>query len=141
MAKENNDTVYPPFRRMERLSRQVPRLVFRPPNTQAARNPFFRKRPDHLKHEMFKRIEHDNESVLDIGMGSGNFDLPLARRLKNGMMYCLDFLPEMTDRRQAMARRRAAHERIRMLDVDAGTTGLPDWPVEKIARKSSGPVR
>ncbi len=83
-----------------------------------------------FKREMFKRIRHGDETVLDIGAGSGNFSLPIARRLKNGIMYCLDSSPEMTDRLQSMARRHASHDRIRVLNLDAGATGLADNSID-----------
>ncbi|HNV69012.1 MAG TPA: class I SAM-dependent methyltransferase [Candidatus Ozemobacteraceae bacterium] len=83
-----------------------------------------------FKRELIRRVRHGNERVLDVGAGSGNFSLPIARRLKGGTIYCLDSSIEMTDRLQAIAARQAVRERIEVLNCDAGQTGLPDQSID-----------
>jgi ubiquinone/menaquinone biosynthesis C-methylase UbiE len=85
-----------------------------------------------FRREMAKRIRNGNEIVLDIGSGSGNFSLPIARKMKQGKVICLDLSTEMTDSLQAKAVRQSLRDRIRILTCDARETTLEDNSVDWI---------
>mgnify|MGYP001576223101 FL=1 len=83
-----------------------------------------------FKKESARRIRHGNEMVLDIGSGSGNFSLPIARKMKQGKVCCLDLSLEMTDFLQMKARHKSLQNAIRILNCDASETGLDDSSID-----------
>lgn len=83
-----------------------------------------------FKRESSRRIRHGNEMILDIGAGSGNFSLPIARKLKQGKIYCLDLSSEMTDFLQKKAKQKSLQNAIRVLNCDAAATGLEDCSID-----------
>lgn len=83
-----------------------------------------------FKRERARRIRNGNEMVLDIGAGSGNFSLPIAKKMKQGKVYCLDLSSEMTDFLQKKARQNSLQEVIRILHNDASATGLDDGSID-----------
>ena len=85
-----------------------------------------------FKRELARRIRHGDETVLDIGSGSGNFSLPIAEQMKNGQVFCLDLSTEMTDSLQAKAGKKSLQNRIHVLNRDAGETGLDTGSVDWI---------
>lgn len=86
-----------------------------------------------FKRELFRRIKHGDENVLDIGAGSGNFSLPIAKKMKQGKVISLDLSTEMTDYLQAKAKQNSLQDRIVVLNRHAEETGLEndsvDWVV------------
>ncbi len=85
-----------------------------------------------LKREISKRIKTGDETVLDIGAGSGNFSIILAKKLRSGKVISLDLSTEMTDFLMAKARKKSLQDRILVLNRDAGATGLENVSVDWI---------
>lgn len=86
-----------------------------------------------FKRERARRLPHGNEQVLDIGSGSGNFSIPIARRLRQGTVFCLDVSATMNDMLLRVATKHGVRDRINILHADAAATTLPpdsiDWIV------------
>lgn len=76
--------------------------------------------------ELITQISTGNEQILDLGAGSGNFSLPIARKLKDGMVTCLDSSIEMTDHLVAMAQKENLQNKIKIINGNAMQLELED---------------
>jgi ubiquinone/menaquinone biosynthesis C-methylase UbiE len=85
-----------------------------------------------FKRELSRRIKTGNEMVLDIGSGSGNFSLPIAKKLTQGKVICLDLSAEMTNCLKAKAAKLSVLDRIQVLTADACETSLDNGSVDWI---------
>ncbi len=83
-----------------------------------------------FRRERQRRIRTGDECVVDLGAGSGNLTLPIARKLRHGQVIGIDPATEMTDFLGNHARRVGLHERVRIVNGDATHTGLADASVD-----------
>jgi ubiquinone/menaquinone biosynthesis C-methylase UbiE len=73
-----------------------------------------------------------NETVLDVGAGSGFFSIPVAQKLKTGSVVCLDLSPEMLARLQKKVERLGLTDRVRIAQSEASSSGLPGESVDVV---------
>ncbi len=65
-----------------------------------------------------------DETILDVGCGSGGLSLPLARKLKGGRVICLDLSDEMLAGLKSRARKAGLENRIQIIKAPASKSGL-----------------
>jgi len=71
-----------------------------------------------------------DETVLDIGAGTGRFSLAMAERLSTGKVICLDISEVMLEYIGRKAEKLGLRDRIQILNADASSTGLNDASVD-----------
>jgi ubiquinone/menaquinone biosynthesis C-methylase UbiE len=71
-----------------------------------------------------------DETILDIGAGTGRFSLPMAKRLSTGKIICLDISELMLEYLSQKAEKLGLRGRIQMLNADASSTGLDDGSID-----------
>lgn len=67
---------------------------------------------------------HGNESVLDIGAGSGYYSLRIAKKLTDGKVYCLDASGDMLSILTKKATKRGLNDHVIPITGDATSSGL-----------------
>lgn len=65
-----------------------------------------------------------DETILDVGCGSGGLSLPLARKLEGGSVICLDLSDEMLARLKSRALKAGLENRIHIVKGPASRSGL-----------------
>ncbi|OFW60958.1 MAG: hypothetical protein A2W01_12365 [Candidatus Solincola sediminis] len=65
-----------------------------------------------------------DETILDVGSGSGGLSIPLAKRLSSGQVICLDLSDEMLARLESRAQKAGLERRIKIVRAPASQTGL-----------------
>jgi len=76
------------------------------------------------------RIAQGNETVLDVGAGSGHYSLVLAKNLSAGKVICLDLSEEMLGHLERKAEQQGLRDRIRILKASAASSGLEPESVD-----------
>lgn len=84
-----------------------------------------------LLNEVYQLI-HGNEVILDVGAGSGYFSLPIAKKLTNGKVICLDLSEVMLQRLEQKADKKNLKDRIQILKVEATDSGLESESMDLI---------
>ena len=74
--------------------------------------------------EVFTCIPEGNETVLDLGAGSGYFSLKIAEKLPEGKVVCVDLSDEMLAILRKRANRKGIAKNIRIVKADASSTGI-----------------
>jgi ubiquinone/menaquinone biosynthesis C-methylase UbiE len=82
--------------------------------------------------ETIKSKVNKDDTVLDLGAGTGYFTLAVAPMLETGKVIALDLSPEMLGSLIRSARKKRLTGRIEMVVGDATRTGLPDSSVDLI---------
>lgn len=80
----------------------------------------------------FSRIIRGNEVVLDVGVGTGRFSLPMAKSLSAGKVICLDISEVMLGYLVRKAEKEGLEDRIQILNTEASSTGLDDESVDLV---------
>ncbi len=78
----------------------------------------------HLHKEIAKQITNGDEKILDVGAGSGNFSIPIAKQLSQGKVYCLDLSDVMLSHLDHRARKASLEDKIEIIKDDATKSGL-----------------
>jgi ubiquinone/menaquinone biosynthesis C-methylase UbiE len=71
-----------------------------------------------------------DETILDIGAGTGRFSLPMAKRLSTGKIICLDISELMLEYLGQKAEKMGLRGRIQILNTDASSTGLDNGSID-----------
>jgi ubiquinone/menaquinone biosynthesis C-methylase UbiE len=71
-----------------------------------------------------------NETILDIGAGTGRFSLPTAKTLSRGKVICLDISEVMLEYLGQKAEKLGLIDRILILNADASSTGLDNESID-----------
>ncbi len=77
----------------------------------------------------FQSLRKD-DTVLDVGAGTGYFSLAVARRVKDGKVIALDSSTDMLNRLSRRAIEQGVADRIEVRQGDAADTGLPEGSVD-----------
>ncbi len=76
--------------------------------------------------EIGGRCPDGDETVLDLGAGSGYFSLKIARKLVGGKVVCVDLSEEMLGILRGRAKRKGLENKIEVVRAHAASTGLED---------------
>ena len=79
-----------------------------------------------FNNELEKQISTGSELIVDIGGGSGNFSIPIAKKLTSGKITCIDPSSEMTDHLLLQAKELALEKVVEIKNLSALETGFPD---------------
>ena len=82
--------------------------------------------------EVSKIITTGNETVLDVGAGSGFYSLRIAKKLRSGLVICLDLSKEMLVHLEKKALKKGLTGRIKILQSPAGSMELADGSVDLV---------
>lgn len=82
--------------------------------------------------EVSKIITTGHETVLDVGAGSGFYSLRIAKKLRSGLVICLDLSKEMLVILEKKALKKGLTGRIKILQSSAGSMGLADGSVDLV---------
>ncbi|HLE12177.1 MAG: hypothetical protein A2504_13590 [Bdellovibrionales bacterium RIFOXYD12_FULL_39_22] len=80
--------------------------------------------------QLEKNIKTGNETILDVAAGSGNFSIPIARRLQNGKVICIDRSKEMCHYLAKRATKEALLSRIEIINHDILEDGPQDNSID-----------
>lgn len=80
--------------------------------------------------EVSSLIQSGDETVLDVGAGSGYFSVPIAKKLSSGKVICLDLSEEMLGHLEQKAEKEGLRDRVRILNREASSSGLDDGSVD-----------
>ncbi|MFH1783478.1 MAG: class I SAM-dependent methyltransferase [bacterium] len=81
---------------------------------------------------VLKETIKGNETVLDVGAGSGYFSLNIARKLSTGKVICLDASEDMLAHLLRKAKNKGLESKIELLRHDAISSGLPNESVDVV---------
>jgi len=73
-----------------------------------------------------------DERVLDLGAGTGRLTLPVAARLRNGLVVAVDLSDDMLAELRREARERGLDPVIEVRRADAAATGLPSASMDLV---------
>jgi len=74
--------------------------------------------------EIVRLIPEGNETVLDLGAGSGYFSLKIARKVPNGKVICVDLSETMLGILRRRAKRKKLERSIQIVNSPASSTGI-----------------
>ncbi len=76
--------------------------------------------------EILRLIPEGNETILDLGAGSGYFSLKIARKVPRGKVICVDLSEEMLGILKRRAKRQKVEGSIQIVHAPATSTEIED---------------